>query len=432
MLTGAAVKESRDETLLECIPQEIRVSYGFSGVIRPWLAGAEVSPDGRTPPPAAQSPKKSSSSRDSTPSTLARLWRRFKPKNLQYWLPFDRYWLDTRAGTRAARQLIRDEGIEVIHVSADPWAPLVSAYHLSRDLGIPLVVDFRDPWSTHQGKMALRPAITRWWIRRFEARLFAQASAIILNTETARDVYIDHYAGRIPAERFYAVRNAFDLGLFYANAQEDSTESDRPHVERGAQLEPTKAPFTALYFGRFRAFVSPDLLFEGFSRFVQRRQLTPHDAQLKLVGALSDEHLDVARHFEIVDYLDVHPPVPFRESLPILQGASTLLLVIEPDCYMQIPGKLYDYFAAARPIIALSANEEANRMISDVGMGAAIAHNDLDSLVHAFDEVYERWLDTSLNAQAHTADAVAPYSAHEQARQIASIYDAICPESDES
>ena len=435
VLTGAAIKESYDGTLLECIPSEVRVSYGFSGTLRPWLAGVTLPADHETPPSPPSSSSQNRRPKSSSPSLFSRIWRRLKPKNLQYWLPFDRYWLDTRAGIRAARQLIKEEGIEVIHVSADPWAPLISALRLSREFSLPLVVDFRDPWSTHEGKMALRPALTRWWIRRFEAKLFAQASAIILNTETARDVYIERYAGRISSERFYAVRNAFDLGLFYENLSTQGVKSGSASLKSDVTVEDASLDssvtspsqkFTALYFGRFRAFVSPDLLFEGFSRFVKQRQLAPHEAQLKLIGELSEDHQSVAQHFGITEYLEIRSAIPFREGLPVLQDASVLLLVIEPDCYMQIPGKLYDYFAAARPIIALSANDEANRMISDVDMGVAVDHHNLEGLVEAFDTLYENWLNASHHQQESQHHAVAPYSAHEQARQVSAIYEAIC------
>jgi hypothetical protein len=93
---------------------------------------------------------------------------------------------------------------------------------------------------------------------------------------------------------------------------------------------------------------------------------------------------------------------------------------------MQIPGKLYDYFAAARPIIALSANEEANRMISDVDMGVAVDHHNLEGLVEAFDTLYEKWLNPSHHQQESQDNAVTPYSAHEQARQVSAIYETIC------
>ena len=57
-------------------------------------------------------------------------------------------------------------------------------------------------------------------------------------------------------------------------------------------------------------------------------------------------------------------------------------------------------------------------------------HHDLDGLVRAFDELYERWISPYSSRQSRDDEAVAPYSAHEQARKISAIYETICAESD--
>ena len=407
VLTGAAVGEPIDESLVECVPSQLMVSRKYSGKIRPWLQARKDKKKRK---------KRLNSKSNSTHAQVKKssLWQRIKPKNMQYWLPFDRYWLDSKAGYQAIKELLQQQPIEVIHVSADPWAPLAAAERISREFNIPLVVDFRDPWSVHEGKMALRPQLTQWLLRRFEYRLFQQASAIILNTETARDVYIDAYQGRIPSERFFAVRNAFDRGLFR------STLDDHP--EQATDI------FTALYFGRFRAFVSPELLFMGFAQFINERQLSPSQARLQIAGGLSAEHQALADDCGIKEHLYLTDPIPFRECLPTLQAASALVLVIEPECFMQIPGKLYDYFAAARPIIALSANQEANRMITEVGMGVAVDHLDLEAIAQAFSDCYDQWTDDQSPSAEHRAQQVEPYSAMTQANQVADIYRTVCGE----
>lgn|GEM_PF-462354 len=412
VLTGRAIGEPLDETLNECVPPSTKVSQGLSGRLRPWLAQRkEAKAKGAT---ALRAPK--------APSALSQLLKRLTPRNLNYWSPFDRYLLDIPAGLKVARELIKREGVEVIHISADPWAPLIIGLKLARELKLPLIVDFRDPWSVHEGKMALRPALTRWLLRRFESRLFQVASKVILNTESARDAYREVYRGRLPAERFVAIRNAFDEGLFKAPVT--------PPTERQDERQGRASRFEVLYFGRFRQFVSPEQLFKGFASFVRARNVSPSEASLVLVGGLSDEHLSLARELGVAEHLEVRPPVPFREALPTLRGASCLVLVIEPDCELQIPGKLYDYFAAARPILALSANQEANEMITSLGLGDAVAHHDVDAIAEALEARYERTLSHAEGAgSAEDLSAlIEPYSAREQARRVAALYEEACAE----
>lgn len=106
----------------------------------------------------------------------------------------------------------------------------------------------------------------------------------------------------------------------------------------------------------------------------------------------------------------------------LLRSAHVLCLVAGPARALQIPGKLYDYLVARRPILAISANAELNRILAASGSGTSTPYDD-DGVQAAADlgRLYGRFqggssfdLDRAL---------VEPYSAHEQARAIASILD---------
>lgn len=406
VLAGPPVGERPDPGLAACIPPDVEVNYGFSGALRPWMQRRREARASESGPPKRAA---------KAPSTGSALWSAAASKalgalglgdrDLSFLTPFDRYVLDLPAGIRAARRLITAHRPEVIHISADPWSPLIAALWLTRETGLPLVVDFRDPWSQHDAKMALRPEVSQQALRRFEKALFEASAKVVLNTEACRDAYIDAYAGQVPADRFCAVRNAFDPGLFEPGAP----------VERGA--------FTVLYFGRFRRFVEPDALLDGFARFVRAERLSPADARLTFVGGLDAEHAARATDFGLDPFVEVVPPVPFRESLPVLQGADVLALIIEPDCVLQIPGKLYDYLCAGRPILAISANAEANGIVEQAGAGFCPSPGDPAAVAAAIARLYRAH--AAGNPMRPAADDLEPFSARAQARRIAAIYDEV-------
>lgn len=438
VLAGPPVREQHDADLAECIPPGTVVSYGFSGLVRPWLARKARERDSK--PPSAQGNRPWKTLLDALPgghnpaiervaetvggavgvvggavgaaikSAASVAGQALPERDWSFLTPFDRYLADLPAGLEAARKLIHQHEPQVIHISADPWSPLITALQLTRETRLPLVVDFRDPWSQHAAKMALRPAVSRRALELFEYELFQAAAKIVLNTEACRDAYIEAYAGRIPPTRFTAVRNAYDPGLFMPSTRQEPAPDQ---------------PFSVLYFGRFRRFVEPDALLDGFARFVTAEGLDPSQARLTFVGGLDDEHAARADDFGLTDYLFVMPSVPFRLSLPVLQAADALALVIEPECQLQIPGKLYDYLCAGRPILAISANEEANRIVRDAGAGVCPPHGDPAAVAEAIAALYRAR--QSGKELAPDPDAIEPYSARAQARAIAAIYDAIVP-----
>ncbi len=387
VLAGPPVGERPDPTLSACVPPGTVVSYGFGGALRSALHALKARRAAAKPTPGPKKPPKPHGWRPSW-------W----PEDATFLTPFDRYLADVPAGLRAARALVRRHRPDAIHVSADPWSPLIAADRLARETGLPLIVDLRDPWSQHAAKMALRPAPARAALRAFERRLFHVASKVVLNTEAARDAYVAAYAGDLPADHFTAIRNAFDEGLFRPG------EAHLPDA------------FTVAYFGRFRRFVEPDALLRGFRAFVDGRGLGPADARLRFIGGLDPEHKARVAALALDPFVDVVPPVPFRDSLPVLRSAHVLSMVIQPDSHLQIPGKLYDYLCARRPILSVSANPEADRIVAAAGAGLCARHGDPADVAEKLGRLYD-------GAFEITAADVEPFSARAQASAMAAVYD---------
>jgi hypothetical protein len=55
-----------------------------------------------------------------------------------------------------------------------------------------------------------------------------------------------------------------------------------------------------------------------------------------------------------VPYIEVLPPVPYREALAEMLRADGLLIMQASNCNEQIPAKLYEYLRARRPVLALT------------------------------------------------------------------------------
>jgi glycosyltransferase involved in cell wall biosynthesis len=372
-----------DTLLAEAVPEGTVVSRRYWSGLR----GGERP----TPPPRATPPR--------TPKlTVGPRWK--------YLTPFDRFLTDTPHGIAEALRLIDAHSPDLIHVIADPWSVLPAGDALHALTGLPLVVDLRDPWSQHAGKMALRPGVSRAFLRWYERRVFRRAARVVLNTEAARDAYADAYDGAVPGDRFTFVRNACDESLF-----DDPGASSPDDV------------FTLLYFGTFRLFVEPDALLRAFARFVERRGIPAGGARLRLAGGLrAEDHARIAT-LGLTHHVDAVGAVPFRQSLALLRRADVLCLVIQPDCTLQIPGKFYDYLGARRQILALSANTEVNTLLERTGAGIGVPWGDEGAAAEAIGRLYDEKCARAGVAPPPEID-LEPFGAAAQARKMAGIYEA--------
>ena len=122
--------------------------------------------------------------------------------------------------------------------------------------------------------------------------------------------------------------------------------------------------------------------------------------------------------------MTLHPPIPYQESLSFLHSSHALILVADKTRRLQIPGKLYDYLAADRPILGICANEEVNQILRETHRGISADPDSPQEIAAAFGKLYDKHQSDTLET-ASTSESVNAFSADEQSRLIAEIYQEI-------
>jgi glycosyltransferase involved in cell wall biosynthesis len=77
--------------------------------------------------------------------------------------------------------------------------------------------------------------------------------------------------------------------------------------------------------------------------------------------------------------------VPHRDAIAAMQSADVLVLIkhVEPRFRGLIPGKLYEYMGAGRPILALVPDSEAADLVRDLGWGEVAPPDDPEAIAAA-------------------------------------------------
>jgi len=388
VLAAPPTDDATDANLSQAVPEAIQVYREYAGRRRQQAAEHG---EGKKEPPVRAKAKS---------GPLQRTWQRTKStlKLNAYFTPFDRYIWDYRSAVESGLRLIRQHQLEVIYACGDPFTCFHVGQKLKSITGLPLVLDLRDPWSMHDGKMALRPSFTASAVRRIEKSFFSSADKVILNTEACLERHLAHYGSILPKSRFTAIRNSYDPTLFKAKTPEPF------------------GTFTILYFGTLRRFVALDEFLAGFQIFLKSSNLGPGDIQLVVMGELDDHSIDIAAHYGVEAYLTGRPAVSLTESMKYLKAADLLLLVIQNECTLQIPGKLYDYFASGTPIFAVSSNDEANEMIHQSNAGISVDGRMPERVAEAMADAYDR-VKTNGFLDADTA----AFTAQAAARKMAAV-----------
>jgi glycosyltransferase involved in cell wall biosynthesis len=186
-----------------------------------------------------------------------------------------------------------------------------------------------------------------------------RADAILFATRTNRDEYASHYGPDL-ARKFHVVANGCDPDDF---------------VKTGAR--PVDDQFVMVHAGSLYGQRSPVPVFRAIASSIDKGVIRREGFRLRLIGDVgADNNLaKTAAALRIDDVVELVPRMPRREICQQMMAASALLL-LQPGTTVSIPGKLYEYFAASRPILSLSEDGELSDLVTRSGIGVVVSPRD--------------------------------------------------------
>ena len=259
------------------------------------------------------------------------------------------------ASVRELRRVIARERVDVVYSTFSPASNHLLAWLLKSATRRPWVSDYRDLWTEDCWySFSKGPRWRRAADRYLEQRFLEDADAVIGVSESQTRIL----AARVPAQegKFRTIPNGFDPDDFVRARRLASLVSHDGTDNR-------KERFVLAHVGRFsRERVRPGMI-EGFARFARGLGDDRHRFELRLVGWTSaglGSQLDVegvrctARGY-----------VPHDQAVAEMLAADALLLQYpdEPNADTAISGKLFEYFAAGRPVLMIGPRGSATRQL---------------------------------------------------------------------
>jgi hypothetical protein len=212
---------------------------------------------------------------------------------------------------------------------------------LQRLSGLPWVADCRDSM-TEPGY----PVDPMTWKtnRRLERAMVKHCAAAVFTTQGTLQMYADRYP-ELPSSRWAVIENGFD--------EENFLDAERDFAVR--PLGPD-GRLTLVHSGvLYPQERDPRPFFAALKELKERAELSAANFRLILRAPGSLElYRSMLEQYAIVDLIELAEPISYRAALQEMLCADGLLLFQASMCNHQIPAKLYEYFRAGRPILALT------------------------------------------------------------------------------
>ena len=244
-----------------------------------------------------------------------------------------------KPSVKALRKYLKEHPVDVIVTTGPPHSVHLIGLRLHRDTGIPWIPDFRDPWSRMYYLRYLPMTAASWRkLRREEQTVLDSCSTVLACTPLMQKDF--RAQTRTPVA---CITNGFD--------EEDFTGPAPAGDGR----------FNITHTGLFAADGNPLALWKVLGKLSKTEPGFGQELRIRLAGKVDREVLDAIAAAGLSDNLVLLGPLPHADAVREQRSASLLLLPLrnDPQYAPILPGKLFEYLAARRPVLGIGQEEGA-------------------------------------------------------------------------
>jgi len=263
------------------------------------------------------------------------------------------------------RQLCRERKIDVIFTTLPPFSAAYVGYQLTHETGIPWIADYRDLWYGD----VLREWLPRWRQRLellIEKRLLKRATVVVTVSEQKTD-YMRRLHPKLKA-RWETLTNGFDNEIYADRARSRSFDTGTiEFVYTGRLFKNRRGYAFAEALGRLKR-SQPDLV---------------APVRVRILGGVAPEiatrYKAILDEYGLHEHFDFPGDVAYAQAMDAQVNCDYLLLIVDTGETSDgvIPGKLFEYVAARRPIFALCDPGATQQIIERAGLGTVVDAEDV-------------------------------------------------------
>ncbi len=296
-------------------------------------------------------------------------------KRLSVWLRGNLFIPDPRVSwvrpsVRFLSKYLREHPVDAVVTTGPPQSMHLIGRGLKRKLGVKWIADFRDPWTEmfYYKHLSLTKCSDRKH-RRLERSVLDEADLVIA------------VSPRVQAD--FASRTDTPVELITNGFDEDDFSGTLP--ERGDDK------FTIVHTGLFAADGNPLNLWDALAAKCREDAEFRRRLQIRLAGKTDQEIIEAIRERGLGDNLVNLGYLPHSQTVAEQRGADVLLLPLrqEPEYAKVLPGKIFEYLAALRPVLGIGeVDSAAATILRDSGAGEMFGWDEKDALMEFIMETH--------------------------------------------
>ncbi|NNM23424.1 MAG: glycosyltransferase family 4 protein [Flavobacteriaceae bacterium] len=275
-----------------------------------------------------------------------------------YFIPDARKnWVDP--SVKYLLKYLKDQGIDTVVTTGPPHSLHLIGLQLKKTLDIKWLADFRDPWTTiHYHKSLRLSKSSREKHKRLEQEVLKGADHIVVTSPTTLEEF-----KAITTKPVDVITNGFD-----------------DEVGSNSKLD---NHFSLVHVGTLLSNRNPEALWSVLAELCKEHEDIAKSLRIRLVGKVGKEVLETLHDLGLGTNLEISGYVSHDAAIQAQQSAQLLLLIEmnKPETRAIIPGKLFEYLRARRPIIAIGPHgSDIEPILKETGAGEFFTYSERQEL----------------------------------------------------
>ena len=308
-----------------------------------------------------------------------------------------KFWI--KPSVKYLTKYLRENPVDLIISTGPPHSMHLIALELKQKFDIQWIADFRDPWTDIDFYKKLR--LTKWADKihhKLELKVLTKADHVVtVSPGCATDLE------KIVNRKIEVINNGYDpLDYDFVKPGQDKT-------------------FTISHFGAFNKDRNPALLWVAMNEICKFDSDFKNLLRVQLIGQTDDSIIDDIRKNNLTENLVLIEHLAHQEGLVQLSKSQVLLLPLNdaPNVKGILPGKMFEYMALQRPILALGPTDaDYAKILKETNSGVSLDFDNVKEIKNAIENFFRLFKENKLVVES---GAYEKYSRKNLAKQFVNL-----------